>query len=179
MYQFSLEGLAPVKVEPYPFIPLQKEWLKALRSGKYKQGRGWLRDAEDGFCCLGVMCELAGYTPIKRYAASRAYEYEGFGGELPPKLTKMALFRDATGLFEQNVKFPGVAYGVRPDDPGAGGHGSLAAMNDAAILPMQAFDAAQGLANKWRSFSFNEIADYIEFDPWNVFKLPEVEAGIG
>lgn len=33
-------------------------WVPALRSGKYKQGRGQLRSANDEFCCLGVACDL-------------------------------------------------------------------------------------------------------------------------
>lgn len=33
------------------------KWLKALRSGYYKQGKGHLNDG-DAFCCLGVACEL-------------------------------------------------------------------------------------------------------------------------
>lgn len=32
-------------------------WIEALRSGKYKQGRGALRRG-DTFCCLGVACDL-------------------------------------------------------------------------------------------------------------------------
>jgi hypothetical protein len=32
-------------------------WTKALRSGKYKQTRGALRDST-GYCCLGVLCDL-------------------------------------------------------------------------------------------------------------------------
>ncbi len=32
-------------------------WVAALRSGKYKQGRGYLR-TNKGFCCLGVFCDL-------------------------------------------------------------------------------------------------------------------------
>ena len=35
------------------------KWVAALRSGKYKQGRGKLRH-EDNFCCLGVLCEISG-----------------------------------------------------------------------------------------------------------------------
>lgn len=34
-------------------------WVEALRSGKYKQGFGYLRDSQDYFCCLGVLTELA------------------------------------------------------------------------------------------------------------------------
>jgi hypothetical protein len=36
---------------------IKKLWIKALRSGKYEQDTGWLRTAE-GYCCLGVLCEL-------------------------------------------------------------------------------------------------------------------------
>jgi hypothetical protein len=35
-----------------------KKWVKALRSGKYKQGTGKLRDEENNFCCLGVLTDL-------------------------------------------------------------------------------------------------------------------------
>ena len=37
---------------------IAKKWSDALRSGKYKQSRGALHNNE-GFCCLGVLCELA------------------------------------------------------------------------------------------------------------------------
>ena len=35
----------------------KEKWVNALRSGKYKQTRGNLQDG-DGFCCLGVLCDL-------------------------------------------------------------------------------------------------------------------------
>ena len=36
-----------------------KKWLKALRSGDYKQATGILYDHnKDGYCCLGVACKL-------------------------------------------------------------------------------------------------------------------------
>lgn len=34
-----------------------KKWVKALRSGEYKQTQMALRD-RNGFCCLGVACDL-------------------------------------------------------------------------------------------------------------------------
>lgn len=37
--------------------PKQKAWVKALRSGKFKQTEGVLKD-KNGYCCLGVLCEL-------------------------------------------------------------------------------------------------------------------------
>lgn len=35
-------------------------WIEALRSGKYKQGLGQLRNHDDEFCCLGVLCDISG-----------------------------------------------------------------------------------------------------------------------
>lgn len=37
---------------------VKSKWLEALRSGQYRQGRGALRDNQDGFCCLGVLCDI-------------------------------------------------------------------------------------------------------------------------
>lgn len=34
------------------------KWVEALRSGKYRQGRGELRTKDNRFCCLGVLCEI-------------------------------------------------------------------------------------------------------------------------
>lgn len=40
---------------------LKTNWLAALRSGDFKQGTGHLRSAQGGYCCLGVLCEVAGW----------------------------------------------------------------------------------------------------------------------
>ncbi len=37
----------------------KKKWLEELRSGKYSQATGVLRDA-NGYCCLGVACKAVG-----------------------------------------------------------------------------------------------------------------------
>jgi len=34
------------------------KWIKALRSGKYKQGKGNLQSADGSYCCLGVACRV-------------------------------------------------------------------------------------------------------------------------
>lgn len=34
-----------------------KKWINALRSGKYKQGKGLLQK-EKNYCCLGVACKV-------------------------------------------------------------------------------------------------------------------------
>lgn len=38
-----------------------EKWVKALRSGEYKQGRGHLFQYET-YCCLGVACHIAGVS---------------------------------------------------------------------------------------------------------------------
>jgi hypothetical protein len=44
---------------------IKVRWIAALRSGKYKQAFGTLhkfdedRPEDEGFCCLGVLCEIA------------------------------------------------------------------------------------------------------------------------
>ena len=42
---------------------IKKLWLEALRSGKYRQTEGKLKEAtysgeNEAFCCLGVLCDL-------------------------------------------------------------------------------------------------------------------------
>lgn len=39
--------------------PNAKKWIRALRSGKYKQGKDRLATVRKTYCCLGVACELA------------------------------------------------------------------------------------------------------------------------
>lgn len=40
---------------------LKSRWVKALLSGRYKQGREYLYDSHGpDFCCLGVLCLIAG-----------------------------------------------------------------------------------------------------------------------
>lgn len=36
---------------------VKAKWLEALRSGKYKQTTGNLKD-DVGYCCLGVLCDV-------------------------------------------------------------------------------------------------------------------------
>lgn len=49
---------------------LKPKWLKALRSGKYKQGTAYLRSTNDRYCCLGVLLDVAGV------------EWRGGGGDI-------------------------------------------------------------------------------------------------
>lgn len=57
---------------------LKKKWVKALRSGEYEQGRGHLcRDGK--YCCLGVLCVVAGETRHDYYDPGRGLRISRFG----------------------------------------------------------------------------------------------------
>ena len=45
---------------------IKAKWLKALRSGRYKQGHNRLYEDRE-YCCLGVLCKAMD-TPIRKYA---------------------------------------------------------------------------------------------------------------
>ncbi len=50
----------------------KKRWLRALRSGKFIQGEGYLKVSDDDgvikHCCLGVACEIAGaIVPYRKH----------------------------------------------------------------------------------------------------------------
>lgn len=38
---------------------IKKEWIEALLSGEYEQGKGQLRDDQGKHCCLGVLTDIA------------------------------------------------------------------------------------------------------------------------
>ena len=49
----------------------KKRWCKALRSGKYPQAQGCLR-TDDGFCCLGVGCDIVDPTKWSNWSTPGA-----------------------------------------------------------------------------------------------------------
>ena len=59
-----------------PMNPQVKEkWVNALLSGWYDQGEGKLRSS-DGFCCLGILCDL--YTQETKKVG---WVFNGYGDE--------------------------------------------------------------------------------------------------
>lgn len=43
---------------------LKEDWVAALRSGKYRQGEGWL-EKQGSYCCLGVLLKIKGVEPAE------------------------------------------------------------------------------------------------------------------
>lgn len=57
---------------------IKKLWIAALRSGKYEQGRTALR-SDEGFCCLGVLCDIYGQQFGKRWTGRKGRD-QSFDG---------------------------------------------------------------------------------------------------
>lgn len=55
-------------------IKTKQKWVKALRSGEYKQGTGQLRNSKAEYCCLGVLCDLVEPNQWHRDANGRGDE---------------------------------------------------------------------------------------------------------
>jgi hypothetical protein len=66
-------------------VAVRAQWTAALRSGQYRQSLGRLRssgddDVGEGFCCLGVLCDLVapgGWQKGGRYYMSTSYYHDG------------------------------------------------------------------------------------------------------
>jgi hypothetical protein len=122
---------------------IKQEWVTALRSGDYKQGQTRLRRRADddmypnGYCCLGVLCELAvqhEVIPAAELSETRDYYvYDkdgpdaGNGAYLPVRVREWA----ELGLSAPMVLLPGTS------------KADLADLNDSG-------------------FTFSQIADVIE-----------------
>jgi hypothetical protein len=118
---------------------IRQQWVSALRSGDYAQGRNALRSGDDKFCCLGVLCDLAekaGAIPVGgRFDDLGDWTYGPPGDQnrawLPMKVMDWA--------------------GLDSENPVIDGRG-LASYNDGGYTLHTIFKAC----------SFSEIADLIE-----------------
>lgn len=114
-------------------------WLEALKSGKYKQGKGRLckGGGESGFthCCLGVLCELAVEHGIVEKKVTYSYgcgvAYFKAIGEDEPHWTHKVLLDEVTdwaGLSSNVGNFTDEGNKITVFV----GHTSLASLNDSA-----------------------------------------------
>ena len=111
----DFSSITPISSEPFKFGPLQTKWLEALESGEYKQSQYILRDSNNEYCCLGVMCEIAG-LPFDDgcYAHSGWKDSQYLPGD----------FYDKIGLRSSNGQFRDLARHYNT------GFSSLTEMND-------------------------------------------------
>lgn len=70
---------------------ISKQWVAALRSGKYKQGDSFLA-LDNKHCCLGVLCEIAVAKGVivSWVAHNGAKSFEGSDSLLPEKVMEWA-----------------------------------------------------------------------------------------
>jgi hypothetical protein len=135
--------------------PVQK-WIKALRSGEYKQGQKRLcvidRDKSEKYCCLGVACELYmkefpeklhreehninGIVRFHNYFVGEKIEtYEDWSVSLPPMVQEWLGLKDDYGGYVGEDDYVGKDFPT-----------SLTKYNDV------------------EKYTFNQIADIIERD---------------
>lgn len=88
-----------------------KAWIEALRSGKFEQTQGWLRNHE-GYCCLGVACELAleaGIIEESYFDDNSEYaSYDGEDTELPEVVAEWLGLTNPAGRYEPETPDPDV-----------------------------------------------------------------------
>jgi hypothetical protein len=70
---------------------IKKKWIEALRSGEYKQGKGYLNQG-DNYCCLGVLCDIAVKSglDVNVDTAYGVTHFDGRNGALPRKVQDWA-----------------------------------------------------------------------------------------
>jgi len=101
-------------------IKVMKKWVKALRSGKFKQTQGTLKQYDSKgnakHCCLGVLCELYNDEMRKNKKKTlpetvKAYNnfypdgycsFDGHEGDLPKKVMKWAGLETNYGLYSRH-----------------------------------------------------------------------------
>lgn len=105
-------------------------WVEALRSGEYKQGQGYLRSHDDHYCCLGVLCDLAGanWRPTD-YVGTPVFEAEiGCFSHAPHFVRHHVGLRDSLGemfcrdalssLNDRGASFSEIADLIESNPPG-------------------------------------------------------------
>jgi hypothetical protein len=120
---------------------IAKQWVEALRSGEYEQGREVLCRLDNGsskFCCLGVLCEVARKSGLKietkevETASGIILQYDTRYGFLPERVRKFAGMDSTNGrIFLKDH----------------GGISSLAKLNDRKNLSFE--EIAKIIENKW------------------------------
>ncbi len=124
--------------------PKQKNWIKALRSGRFKQGQEHLRSTKDEFCCLGVRCHQARKRlGLKVEKEDDKYGYNKETAGLPEKVREDLKMIGSLGCFTDK----------QPHRIGKHKKYALAFHNDSGA-------------------TFLQIADFIEKNPELVFTGP-------
>jgi len=133
-----------------PNLIFIKEWVKALRSGEYKQGQSYLRSRDSKFCCLGVLCDLTNRIDwdvlLEEDDCCTILNEESV---LPKSILNLLDLEERTSLFKISLENPKLIEILeenykKEDRVNTWGYYSLAELNDVWEL------------------NFNQIADILE-----------------
>jgi hypothetical protein len=119
---------------------IKAKWLKALRSGRYKQCEGYLHTGK-GYCCLGILAKVQG---------AKFIQIGDGDGDIPffPKY-KGKVFDGSSSYLDKEL-----AAGLRTNS-----QMKLSKLNDG----LRKYDDDSGTVEFVEPpLSFKEIADYIE-----------------
>jgi hypothetical protein len=147
---FDIINANPAKL-PAEF---KAKWLAALRGGSYKQTSGYLHTSE-GFCCLGVACDLTGtkwddfgvaidITPVKTRYKTVTTNATGMPlhGDLPEEVMYVLLQQTNAPTAMPDITFEGTVTDDNGDHTVSVMY-ALASLNDA-------------------KYPFADIADWID-----------------
>lgn len=127
----------------------REKWIKALRSGEYKQGFTRLRQ-DDRYCCLGVACDV--YHQMTGEGQWIDSSFKGFVFRIRPEDTggaQIFLPRTVANFF--GVKTPTGEFMERD------------AMN--ALKPTKTYVRSLSGMNDSGEFTLEEVADFLENNP--------------
>lgn len=82
---------------------VKEKWVAALKSGDYKQGVGRLRDKDDHYCCLGVLCDVLGRKWVDPSEFRPSYGIVGEGTTERYVLPDTVLDRVAMSHSDENI----------------------------------------------------------------------------
>jgi len=146
-----------------------KKWVKALRSGEFKQGTGYLRKG-DKFCCLGVACAVyqdeVGTLEVKvslRGAGegSDVTSFNSLEGQLPTEVRNWLGLDDGQGAFRvMEDRFESLGNAELLDILGVDDDNPVSSDYDWDLIQL----------NDDRCLDFNSIANVIEAQPFGLFR---------
>lgn len=129
---------------------VKDKWVAALRSGEYQQTKSVLNDA-NGYCCLGVLCDLASKDGVGSWGELRPgsqRKFNGYSAFMPsPEVITWAF-----GESPYNLDNPESLWGTSVRSPGYARGATLDYLNDGIKMD----------DGERRSYTFAEIADIIE-----------------
>jgi hypothetical protein len=100
-------------------LELRRKWVAALRSGQYEQGYGKLKVVPTNgnpprYCCLGLLCEVAGLKSERASQASNVHFFDGVDTILPSSVMVLVGLTSPTGV--HNDGLPGSARSLTGDN---------------------------------------------------------------